>query len=103
MTPVLIVALVFTFVIIVTRMGMEHEKEKIRLKSGVTTDKSLVMSELRQLIREAVEEANEPLVARVKAIESELDRLNGHALPSPDDPKQLKENTARHEEQERPF
>lgn len=103
MTPVLIVALVFMFVIVVTKMGMDHEKEKIRLRSGGVSDKSLGVSELRKMIREAVEEANEPLKAQVRALEGELDRLNGRALPAPESTRQLKEASSRSGEMERPF
>ena len=69
MFPALLLAIIFGFVIVIVKMAMDHEKEKLRLKAGTRSDNSLRESELKALIREAVEEANAPLLARVERLE----------------------------------
>ncbi len=66
----------FTFVFLTIRMILAHNREKTARKleahSRTSEGGSLRTSELKALIREAVEEANEPLMERVEALEARL-------------------------------
>ena len=73
MSPVLILLVIFSFVALIVKMAMDHEKEKFKIMGGKNSENSLGTSELKQLIREAVSdavaEANAPLVARLEKLE----------------------------------
>jgi hypothetical protein len=64
-----ILAVVFSFVLIVIKMAMNHEREKLQMKSGVS-DKSLTTSELQAMLEESVQEAIAPLEKRLARLES---------------------------------
>ena len=69
-------AIVFSFILAFAWMVLGYFKSKHKL--GPSGESSLRTSELKVLMREAVEEANAPLVARIEALE---DRLDTPALP----------------------
>ncbi len=72
--PLAIIALVFSFVLIIIKLSMEHEKEKLLLnkgKEGDAADKSLTVSELNEMIEEAIEKAIAPLNERLDRLETE--------------------------------
>lgn len=75
---ILIPIFFFSCVALVIKWVLEHSRWKREFDRGASTDNSLRTSELKRLMREAVEEANEPLVARVEAIEA---RLNAPGMP----------------------
>ena len=72
MFPVIILAVIFSFILIVIKMGMNHSQEQERIRAGMRQDQGLKVSELRSLIREAVDEANEPLLQRMEDLEQRL-------------------------------
>ena len=66
----------FGTVLLIVRWSLEHHKWRVRHRQGAeSAGSSLGTSELKTLIREAVEEANEPLLDRVEALEARLDVL----------------------------
>ena len=72
MVAVPILLIIFGFVGFIVKWAMDHEQEKLRIQSGQASRDTLTESDLRRLISEAVDEAVEPLRAR-------LDRLDGGA------------------------
>ncbi len=79
MDPFVIITVVLTVFIFAGYMGkkgMDLEKMKLQAKYG-SGDKSLGASELKGLIRQAVEEANAPLQQRILELEAKLDKLDG--------------------------
>ena len=73
-----ILLIVLSFVLIVLKLTLSYFKAKERSQEGKAGGSSLKTSELKALVREAVEEANTPLVARIEALEG---RLETPALP----------------------
>ena len=66
----------FGTLLLIIRWSLEYSKWKKRPYQEVASDgKSLGTGELKALIREAVEDANEPLLDRVEALEARLDTL----------------------------
>ncbi len=68
--PVAIVAIVFGTVLLAIKMGLEYKKQKM-LSQGGHGGSSLRVSELEAMIESAVNDAIEPLIARVDELESE--------------------------------
>ncbi|WP_457652081.1 hypothetical protein [Rhodocaloribacter sp.] len=89
MEDILIPLFAFSFVYLTIKMILDYKKSKLNRLSG-EGDRSLEMSELKALIREAVEEAQEPLFARLEALEERRPELPpaGHAplleIPEPE-------------------
>ncbi len=76
---ILIPIVLFSIIALIVKWSLDHSKWKIQHRSGgASTDNSLRTSELRALIREAVEEANAPLTERVEALEARLDTPARH-------------------------
>ena len=77
--------IVFTFVFAMVALFMAQARWKARhkLEAQGKDGTSLGTGELKALMREAVEEANEPLLERVHQLESELARVT-HQLPTAD-------------------
>ena len=74
--PFVIPLVFFATVLLIVRWSLEHHKRRVRHRQDAeSAGSSLGSSELKDLIREAVEEANEPLFDRVEALEARLDRL----------------------------
>ena len=73
MAPVLIVLIVFSFVAFIVKMGLDHEREKRSLDVS-STQNSLTTSELRRMIRDAVDDANQDLKKRLDTVERRLER-----------------------------
>lgn len=77
MEAIVVSALFFGALTTIVKMSLDYQREKwkARLGAGVGTggDRSMGTNELRGLIREAVEEANAPLVARLEAVEERAD------------------------------
>lgn len=67
-----VVLIVFVFAGYMGKKGLDLEKMKLQAKYG-SGDKSLGASELKGLIRQAVEEANAPLQQRILELEAKLD------------------------------
>ena len=65
--PLAIIALVFSFVLMIIKMAQEHETQKLSLTRGA--DKSLTVSELNEMVEAAVQEAIEPLKERIRELE----------------------------------
>lgn len=87
MTPVLIVLIVMSFAAIMAKWGMDHDLKMKRIKRGQdpdNPDNSLRLSELQEMIRVAVKEANTGLEARLDALEERLDRQEKQLPPAPD-------------------
>src|SRR5690606_11814 len=74
---ILVPLIVFSFIFLTIRMILAHNREKAarKLEAQARTSEggSLRTSELKALVREAVEEANAPLVDRIEAIEHRLE------------------------------
>ena len=68
--------IMFSFILSLVWMIINYSKWKIQHKQemGQASDNSLGMSELKDLMREAVEEGTEPLFERIEALEKELRR-----------------------------
>ena len=68
--------IIFSFILALVWMIISYSKWKIQHKqqTGQGTDNSLGLSELKAMMREAVEEANEPLLERIETLEEELRR-----------------------------
>ena len=73
--PIAIIALVFSFVLLIVKMSQDHELEKHRMSKG--SDKSLTVSELNELVEAAVKEAISPLQARIRQLEAQEAPLAG--------------------------
>jgi hypothetical protein len=69
MSAVLIVLIVFGFVALIVKMGLEHDRQN---KSA--PDNSLTTSELRRMIAESVEDATIDLRDRMDRMERRLER-----------------------------
>lgn len=92
MEAILVPLIVFSFVAAIVKMSLDYNKWKQIHKSNQsliaeTEDKSMGMSELRLMIQEAVQEANEPLVNRISKLEGQVEE--GRALQAKEAPKQL--------------
>ncbi len=98
MEGILVPLIVFGFVALIVKMSLDYSKWKSLHKSGGQSlsggseDKSLGVSELRNLIQEAVESANEPLIERISNIEHQLEHEHV-LLNKKDELKQLSEPT----------
>jgi len=67
----------------IVKMALDHSRWKRQYDRGhVAPENSLGTGELKAIIREAVEEANEPLLGRIEALETRLDTL-GEPRPTP--------------------
>lgn len=64
-----ILAVIFGFVLIIAKMAMNHEREKLKMKAGTVKDNSLTTSELKGMLAEAVQEAVAPLEVRLARLE----------------------------------
>lgn len=82
MSGVLIVLIVFSFIFLVTKMGLEHNKQKERLPASAYSDASITTSELRAMIKGAVAEAQVPLEERFEEIERRIEHLDRPRLGS---------------------
>lgn len=80
MLPIAIIAIVFSFVLLIVKMSQNHELEKQRISKG--SDKSLTVTELNEIVATAVEDAIAPLKDRIHQLEA------GNVQPN-DEQKQL--------------
>lgn len=71
-----------TFFLLMTWMILNYRKWKYMYRQEMQqdSDKSMGLSELREVVREAVEEANEPLLERIEALEAELRQTDAPRL-----------------------
>lgn len=97
MVAVLIVAMVFTFTLMITKMSIDYNRERTRLKYGSKSDNSMRVSELQQMIKETVEEANTTLQNRIFELEAKMDRIERRALPQGKSPLLLEDDAATQE------
>lgn len=82
MEDVLILVTIFSFIALVIKMAFDYGKWKKLHDMGDAlpdgkTDKSLGVSELKFLIRDAVQEANQPLLERIEYLEGQLTQDRG--------------------------
>ncbi len=75
MPEALIPVAFFALVALIVKWSLDYKRSKLEHGSGLRSaeDQSLHASELKALIREAVEEAQAPLAARLEAVEARLD------------------------------
>lgn len=85
MTVAIVLGIIFGFVALIVKMGLEHDRQKLEARQGAG-EGSLKTSELKALLREAVAEANAPLVERLERLE---DRLGAPELPEAEQPRLL--------------
>jgi hypothetical protein len=77
----LVPIVLFSSIAFIVKWSLDYNKWKLQYRSGgPPSDNSLGTSELKAFIREAVEEANAPLVERLDALEA---RLDAPARPAP--------------------
>jgi len=81
MEPVLIVLIVFTSVLALIKMSLDHKSKTLMAQQG--DGGSLGTSELKQLIREAVDEAIEPIIERLDRPEKRLTESDQLLLDEP--------------------
>lgn len=74
---IIVPLIVFAFIAIVVKMILDYKRDKHQVLSArhEGEDRSLGMTELRGLIREAVEEANAPLLEQISLLEAQLRSL----------------------------
>ncbi len=82
MEEVFILITIFSFVALVIKMGFDYGKWKKMHDRGDTlsegrADRSLGVSELKFLIQDAVQEANQPLLERIEHLEGQLREDHG--------------------------
>jgi hypothetical protein len=96
MEDILVPLIVFGFIALIVKMGLDYSKWKQTHKSGGGAileggeDKSLGVSELRMLIQEAVHSANVPLMERISILEGQQGDEKG-LLNGEEELKQLSE------------
>lgn len=78
MEAILVPLIVFSFVALIVKMSLDYNKWKKMHESSDSilaegSDKSLAVSELREMIQDAVETANAPLLKRVSHLEDQLE------------------------------
>ena len=69
MLPVFVIAIIFSFTALMIKMGLDFQRDKMRLEQGGSDESSLGTSELQALIAAAVGEAIEPLLDRIDTLE----------------------------------
>jgi len=69
-----IITLMSVFVLTFTSMILRHRRKRRDVKA-VSDDQSMTTSELERLMRQAVEDATQPLAMKVEDLELELARL----------------------------
>lgn len=88
MLPIAIIAIVFSFVLLIVKMSQNHELEKQRISKG--SDKSLTVTELNEIVATAVEDAIAPLKDRIHQLEAgNVQPLEGGNVQPNDEQKQL--------------
>src|SRR5690625_5770443 len=83
MSSVIIVLIVFSFVTLIVKMGLDHDREtKGKGDLQGAAEKSLTTSELQNLIRDSVREANLDVIDRIERVENRLDQVEHNRLRS---------------------
>lgn len=77
MEEALVVLIVFGCIVLVTKLALDYAKEKYRIKASSSGGSSLTSSELRAIVRQAVEEVMDE---RLDVIERRLEALPEHRL-----------------------
>ena len=74
---IVMLVIFFSSILMLVWMILNYRKWKLTHapKRGKSEDNSLGLSELKELMREAVEEGTEPLLERIEALEEELRRV----------------------------
>jgi len=79
--------IVFSFILSLVWMILNHSKWKHKQREQRASGNSLGTSELKDMMRQAVIEANMPLVERIAVMEAELRQANAPRLrPAQHDP-----------------
>ena len=73
---VFLISVAFLLPLTIIKMGLDYKKAKAQASGGEGT--GVTAGELKRLLREAVEDANAPLLARIGDLE---DRLQPNLLP----------------------
>lgn len=81
---IIVPLIVFTFIFAMVALIMAQSRWKARhkLEAAGREGASLGTGELKALMREAVEEANEPLLARIEQLEQELAQTTRQLPPA---------------------
>lgn len=66
---ILAISITVALPLVLIKSILDYKKEKVRALAGTHVEGALRVGELRQIVREAVEEANAPLVERIDALE----------------------------------
>ena len=74
---VFLISVAFLLPLTIIKMGLDYKKAKVQA-SGGEEGTGVTAGELKRLLREAVEDANAPLLARIGDLE---DRLQPNLLP----------------------
>lgn len=69
---VLIFSIVFVLPLTILKTILDYKKTKDRARVGEAEGSGVTAGELRRLLREAVEEANAPLLARIDELEATM-------------------------------
>ncbi len=89
---IIVPLIVFSFIALIVKMSLDFAKWKKTHHSnqslGAGSDKSLGVSELKNLISEAVMQANIPLTDRISELEDQLE-MSRKSLPEKEPLKQL--------------
>ncbi|MEM8486960.1 MAG: hypothetical protein AAF564_15510 [Bacteroidota bacterium] len=88
---IIVPLIVFSFIALIVKMSLDFAKWKKTHNSqslGAASDKSLGVSELKNLISEAVMQANIPLNDRIAELEDQLE-MSRKSLPEKEPLKQL--------------
>ena len=65
-----IVAMILGFTLIVVKMGLDYSKSRLEALPEAPSDATLLMSELEEMIADAVAEATRPLEQRIEKLEA---------------------------------
>ncbi len=91
MEEIFVPLIVFGFVALIVKMALDYNKWKQMHNSGSALtegDNSMGASELRNLIEEAVHNANAPLVERISFLENQMEK-EGVLLERKEEVKQI--------------
>lgn len=67
---VFLFSVAFVLPLTILKMALDYKKAKVRTRTGEGKGSGVTAGELRRLLREAVEEANAPLLARIDELET---------------------------------
>ena len=69
---VFLISVAFVLPLTILKMALDYKKTKVHARSGGGEGAGVTAGELRRLLREAVEEANAPLLVRIDELEARM-------------------------------